>query len=85
MARDGGDTPAETHADLDRIRRLATDLAATDSGPAGELACALADAVLGIADRVHALWQLIAAGAGGAGAGGAGAGGAGAGQKPAGP
>jgi hypothetical protein len=47
--------------DLERIRQLASELAAVDGGPAGELACALADAVLGIADRVDALWQLIAA------------------------
>jgi hypothetical protein len=49
------------YPDLDRIRQLAGELAATDSGRAGELACALADAVLGIADRVDALWQLITA------------------------
>jgi hypothetical protein len=47
--------------DLERIRQLASELAAADEGPAGELACALADAVLVIADRVDALWQLIAA------------------------
>lgn len=57
MAHD--DTGA--YPDLERIRRLAGELAATDSGPAGELACVLADAVLGIADRVDALWQLITA------------------------
>jgi hypothetical protein len=45
--------------DLERVRRLAADLAGSDPGPAGELACALADAVAGIAGRVDALWQLI--------------------------
>lgn len=48
-------------ADLERIRQLAHDLADSDPGPAGELACALADAVVGIAGRVDALWQLITA------------------------
>lgn len=47
--------------DLERIRELAGELAAADSGPAGELACALADAVLSIGERVDALWQLITA------------------------
>jgi hypothetical protein len=51
----------EGEPDLERIRQLASELAAADDGPAGELACALAGAVLGIADRVDALWQLIAA------------------------
>lgn len=51
----------DTHSDLERIRRLASELAEADTGPAGELACALADAVLGIAGRVDALWRLIAA------------------------
>jgi hypothetical protein len=49
------------HPELDRIRRLASELAGADSGPAGELAGALADAVLDIADRVDGLWRLIAA------------------------
>jgi hypothetical protein len=48
-------------ADLERIRQLARDLADSDPGPAGELACALADAVVSIAGRVDALWQLITA------------------------
>jgi hypothetical protein len=61
MARGDPDARSGGPADLERIRRLASDLAAADTGPAGELACALADAVLGIAGRVDALWQLIAA------------------------
>jgi hypothetical protein len=48
-------------ADLERVRQLAEDLADSDPGPAGELACALAEAVVGIAGRVDALWQLITA------------------------
>lgn len=48
-------------ADLQRVRQLARDLADSDPGPAAELACALAEAVLGIADRMDALWQLITA------------------------
>jgi hypothetical protein len=47
--------------DLQRIRQLAIELAATDDGPAGELACALADAVVDLSDRVDALWRLISA------------------------
>ena len=47
--------------DLERIRTLAAELAATSTGPAGELATALAEAVTGLADRVEALWQLISA------------------------
>jgi hypothetical protein len=47
--------------ELARIRQLAHELARVDSGPAGELACALADAVLVMAERVDGLWQLIAA------------------------
>jgi hypothetical protein len=47
--------------ELARIRQLARELAEVDSGPAGELACALADAVLIMAERVDGLWQLIAA------------------------
>ena len=57
------DTP-----DLDRIRQLAAELARLESGPASELARALADEVAGmadrveqIADRVDSLWQLITA------------------------
>jgi hypothetical protein len=48
-------------SDLERIRELAGELAAADSGPAGELACALADAVLSIGERADALWRLITA------------------------
>jgi hypothetical protein len=51
----------ELTPELARIRQLAREVAAADSGPAGELACALADAVLVMADRVDGLWQLIAA------------------------
>ncbi|HEU5417102.1 MAG TPA: hypothetical protein VFV41_05390 [Streptosporangiaceae bacterium] len=51
----------EMPPELARIRQLASELAEVDSGPAGELACALADAVLVLADRVDGLWQLIAA------------------------
>jgi len=47
--------------DLERVRQLTQDLADSDPGPAAELACALADAVVGIAGRVDALWQLITA------------------------
>jgi hypothetical protein len=48
-------------ADLERLRQLARDLADSDPGPAGELACALAEAVTAISGRVDALWQLITA------------------------
>ncbi len=48
-------------ADLERVRQLARDLAASDPGPAGELASALAEAVTSISGRVDALWQLITA------------------------
>jgi len=51
----------EMPPELARIRQLASELAEVDSGPAGELACALADAVLVMAERVDDLWQLIAA------------------------
>lgn len=54
----GGSSDA---ADLQRIRDLARDLADSDQGPAGELACALAEEVVGIAGRVDALWRLITA------------------------
>jgi len=45
--------------DLDRIAALARALAASDSGPAAELGCALADAVTVLSRRVDALWQVI--------------------------
>lgn len=45
----------------DQLRRLAAELAKTDPGPAGELACALADAFAAMTERVDSLWQLIAA------------------------
>jgi hypothetical protein len=48
-------------ADLERVRQLARDLADSDPGPAGELACALADAVVAVGRRVDELWQLITA------------------------
>jgi hypothetical protein len=48
-------------AELERIRQLARDLADRDPGPAAELACALADAVAGLAGRVDGLWRLITA------------------------
>lgn len=48
-------------ADLERIRQLAKDLADSDPGPAGELACALADAVAGIAGQLDGLCRLITA------------------------
>jgi hypothetical protein len=51
----------EMPPELARIRQLANELAEVDSGQAGELARALADAVLVLADRVDGLWQLIAA------------------------
>lgn len=47
--------------DLERIRQLASELAQADSGPAGQLAGELAEAVVGLSDRVDALWRLIAA------------------------
>jgi hypothetical protein len=48
-------------ADLERVRQLARVLADSDPGPAGELACALADAVVAVGRRVDELWQLITA------------------------
>ena len=50
--------PAAT--DLEQLGKLARALADSEPGPAGELACALAEAVTGIASRVDALWRLIA-------------------------
>jgi hypothetical protein len=47
-------------AELARIRQLADELARIDTGPAAELATALAEAVLELTARVDALWQLIA-------------------------
>jgi hypothetical protein len=47
--------------DLDRLRELAAELAATDTSLAGQLACALAEAFADLSDRVDALWQLISA------------------------
>jgi hypothetical protein len=48
-------------ADLERLRQLAAELAATDAGPASQLACALAEAFADLSGRVDALWQLISA------------------------
>jgi hypothetical protein len=48
-------------SDLDRIRRLAAELAATGPGLAAELATELADALAGLSARIDALWQLISA------------------------
>ncbi|MGO9077475.1 MAG: hypothetical protein ACLQDY_00305 [Streptosporangiaceae bacterium] len=45
--------------DLERIGALARALAASDSGPAAELGCALAAAVTELSQRVDALWQVI--------------------------
>lgn len=50
---------AQDQPDLDRIAALARVLAASDSGPAAELGCALADAVTVLSRRVDALWQVI--------------------------
>jgi hypothetical protein len=47
--------------DLERIRQLAAELAATDAGQAGQLGAALAEAVASLSDRIDALWQLISA------------------------
>ncbi len=47
--------------DLDRLRVLARELADSEPGDAGELACMLADAVIAVAGRVEELWQLIGA------------------------
>jgi hypothetical protein len=54
------DEPPGT-AELERIRQLALELAELDQGPAGELACALAEAVIGIAGQVDQMWRLITA------------------------
>src|ERR1019366_37447 len=47
--------------DLELLRLLARELADTEPGPAAELACALADAVVTVAGRGDQLWELIAA------------------------
>jgi hypothetical protein len=49
------------HPDLERIRRLAAELAATDPGPGAALAAELAEALAGLSGRVDALWQVISA------------------------
>ncbi len=51
----------EDQPELERIRRLAAELAAIDPGPAGALATELAEAVASLCARVDALWQLISA------------------------
>ncbi len=60
---------AQDQPDLDRIAALARALAASDSGPAAELGCALADAVAVLSRRVDALWQVIDAALAAAGLG----------------
>jgi hypothetical protein len=54
--------------DIDRIRRLAAQLAAADAGAAGELAIEVADALISLSEQVDALaarvdglWRLISA------------------------
>jgi hypothetical protein len=47
--------------DLERIRRLAAELAASDPGPAGQLAAEVAESLADLSARVDALWQLISA------------------------
>jgi hypothetical protein len=47
--------------ELERITRLAAELAATDPGPGGALATELAEALASLSARVDALWQLISA------------------------
>lgn len=51
----------EDQPELERIRRLAAELAAADPGPAGALATELAAALASLSARVDALWQLISA------------------------
>ena len=60
--------------DTERILRLARELAASDSGPASELGCALAEAVVTLSRRVNELWELIGAALDAAGLGAAPAG-----------
>jgi hypothetical protein len=47
--------------DTERILRLARELAASDSGPARELGCAVAEAVVILSRRVTELYELIGA------------------------
>jgi hypothetical protein len=47
--------------DLDRIRQLAAELAATGPGPAADLAVEIAEALAGLSGRIDSLWQLISA------------------------
>jgi hypothetical protein len=60
----------ESQPDLERIRRLASELAAADPGPAGALAAELAEALAGLSARIDALWELISAIVAAAGLGG---------------
>src|SRR5579862_7269401 len=71
--------PARSHdaVDLERILRLARELADTDPGPARELGCALAEAVVTLTRRVNELWELIGAALDAAGLGATQAGGRG--------
>jgi hypothetical protein len=52
-----GREPGQTS--LERLSQLAHEVADGDPGPAGDLACALADEVIGLAGRVDALCRLI--------------------------
>jgi hypothetical protein len=47
--------------DLNRIRQLASELAAADVGTTSQLVGALAETVVGLSERVEGLWQLISA------------------------
>jgi hypothetical protein len=60
----------DSQPDLERIRRLASELGATDPGPAGALAAELAEALAGLSARIDALWELISAIVASAGLGG---------------
>jgi hypothetical protein len=70
--------PGRSHdaVDLERILRLARELADSDPGPARELGCALAEAVVTLTRRVNELWELIGAALDAAGLGSTRAGGA---------
>jgi hypothetical protein len=60
----------DSQPDLERIRQLASELGATDPGPAGALAAELAEALAGLSARIDALWELISAIVASAGLGG---------------
>jgi hypothetical protein len=78
------DTPGDA-IDTERIRRLARELADSDSGPASELGLALTEAVVTLSRRVNELWDLIAAALDAAGLRAAGLGSAGCDSAGAGP